>query len=68
MAEDLTKEVRKYGLRADLFGTCKIHQEVLHHNRLTNDTNVVVLKEDFNYLELLMKSTGFIRRSLLGRT
>lgn len=63
VAEDLIKEVRKYGLRADLFGTCKIHQEVLLHNRLTNDINVVALREDFNYLELLMRSIGFIRRS-----
>lgn len=63
IAEEILKEIRNYGVRADFIGTCKIHLEVLQHNRITDDINIVVLREDFNYLELILKSMDFLKKS-----
>jgi len=62
IAEEVLKEIRNYGLRADLIGTCKIHLEVLQHNRITDDINIVVLRDDFKYLELILKNMDFLKK------
>jgi len=62
VAIEILSEIKKYGLRADVFGTCKIHLEVLQHGRMTDDINIVVLRDDFNYIELLLKSMGFVKK------
>ena len=52
-------KIKEYELEADLFGTAKIHEAIVEHNRMTEDINIVVTRRHYKYLDLLLRSLRF---------
>lgn len=59
IADRIRAEIEEYDIPADLFGTCKIHGEVEMHNRITEDINIVVTRESYKYLHLVLEKMGY---------
>jgi predicted transcriptional regulator len=59
VAEEIKEKIEEYGIPADFLGACKIHEEVEEHSRITSDINIVVPRESYKYLDLLLKSMGY---------
>jgi len=62
VAKEILDDIRRNDMRADLFGACKIHLEVPEHERMTNDIDLIVLNEDFKYLDTRLESMGFTNK------